>query len=347
MKRRHMSREKRDGPSMRSLVLLFGLTACSSSITQEAPSSSVARQSEVQANGPIAGPIHSSTDASVGAATEAATTRSATPREPSAAELERYAWLTPNTRIRSLEDGISPPAGFRRVDAPPHSFAAFLRGLPLRAVNTPVLAFDRSLLHEGDDRRVAAVAELDVSPVDLQQCADSVIRLHAEWLWTEKRPNDISYQFVSGDRASWLDYAAGSRPKVDGARVKWSKSAQPDTSRGAFRRYLDLVFMYASTISLARSTKPVATDALVPGDFFVLPGGPGHAILILDIAINASGERVALLGQGFMPAQDFHVLNSGESFGPWFALDSDVMTPFWPAPFPEASQRRFEPVSAH
>jgi hypothetical protein len=73
----------------------------------------------------------------------------------------------------------------------------------------------------------------------------------------------------------------------------------------------------------------------------VLPGGPGHAILILDVAEAPDGRRVALLGQGFMPAQDFHVLRAGASA--WFSLDGeDVDTPFWPAPFPWSSLRRMK-----
>jgi hypothetical protein len=63
-------------------------------------------------------------------------------------------------------------------------------------------------------------------------------------------------------------------------------------------------------------------------------------VLVLDVAVNAAGERVALLGQGFLPAQDFHVLSPGEG-GPWFSLEgSEVATPFW-KPFPWSSLRRF------
>jgi hypothetical protein len=68
-------------------------------------------------------------------------------------------------------------------------------------------------------------------------------------------------------------------------------------------------------------------------------GSPGHAVLILDIAESKDGRRVALLGQGFMPAQDFHVLRAPDG-SPWFSLDGDnVETPFW-KPFGWKSLRR-------
>ncbi len=42
------------------------------------------------------------------------------------------------------------------------------------------------------------------------------------------------------------------------------------------------------------------------------PGAPGHAVLVLDLATDAQGHRVVLLGQGFMPAQSFSVLHPGK-----------------------------------
>ncbi len=80
-----------------------------------------------------------------------------------------------------------------------------------------------------------------------------------------------------------------------------------------------------------------------PGAFFVLPGGPGHAVLVLDLAVDHQGHRIALLGQGYMPAQDFQVLASQEvAISPWFSLDGEHLTiAFWPAPFPWSSLHRF------
>jgi hypothetical protein len=130
---------------------------------------------------------------------------------------------------------------------------------------------------------------------------------------------------------------------VKGNKVVWATTAKPSDSRATFRAYLDMVFNYASTLSLAARTRKIESKDVVPGDFFILPGGPGHCVLVLDMATDASGKRVVLLGQGFMPAQDFQVLASQENDrSPWFALAGDgVDTPFW-EPFPWSSLRRFE-----
>jgi len=106
--------------------------------------------------------------------------------------------------------------------------------------------------------------------------------------------------------------------------------------------------MYAGTRSLHRDSTPVPEGApLQPGDFFVQGGSPGHAVVLLDIAEHPDGRRVALVGQGFMPAEDIHVLrwdaSRGTLDGVWFLLDDgELSTPSW-APFARDEARRFVP----
>ncbi|MCP3103986.1 DUF4846 domain-containing protein [Myxococcus sp. K15C18031901] len=262
-------------------------------------------------------------------------------RAPTKDELARYSWLAKDARVRPLSAAIPPPEGFTRVAVEAGSFGAWLRGLPLRAPETPVLHFRGGEVLAGDDARLAAVAELDIGTANLQQCADSIIRLHAEWLWSSNQRDLIAYRFTSGHLASWPKYAEGDRPRIAGSKVTWVRSAQADASRKAFRAYLDQVFTYAGTLSLEGAKGRPSREQVRPGDFFVLGGSPGHAVLVLDVATDTAGARVALLGQGFMPAQDFQVLASGAGSSPWFPLDADVVTtPFW-KPFPWSSLRRF------
>jgi hypothetical protein len=266
------------------------------------------------------------------------TTRPSTPEERA-----RYAFLPERIAIRLLDEVARTPAGFVRIPVAPGSFGAFVRGLPVRAPGIPVRSFAGETIAEGDDPRVFAVAELDVGRADLQQCADSVIRLHAEWLWSRGLASRARYRFVSGDLASFASFAAGDRPVVDGNRVRWERRAKPRTDRTSYRAFLDVVFAYASTLSLAREMTHIERSELAPGDAFVAPGSPGHAVMVLDVARDARGRRVALLGQGYMPAQDFHVLASGEpGLSPWFSVEGEaVPTPFWPKPFAWSTLRRF------
>jgi len=136
----------------------------------------------------------------------------------------------------------------------------------------------------------------------------------------------------------------GDRPLAKGASLEWAGGS---TAKGAsahedFRKYLSAVFMFANTGSLAVQATPTPVASLAPGDFVVMPGSPGHAVLVLDVVTSPDGKKRALLGQGFMPAQSFHVLRAGEGVSPWYAIDpaASLDTPFW-KPFPWSSLRRF------
>ncbi len=272
---------------------------------------------------------------------------------PTAAPGPGYPWLTdPRAPAPAgvLAERFAPPDGFSRVPLAPRSFGAWLRALPLLPPGTPVLSFSGGVVLPPDHRSLAAVVAIDVGESDLQQCADSVIRLHAEWLFAQGR-RDASYRAASGAPMPFARWARGERMVPEGQGFAWSPSARPDDGHLAYRRWLSAVFTFANTGSLARDSDPVAPDDLRPGDFVVQPGAPGHSVLVLDLARDPrTGRRALLLGQGYMPAQSFHVLRppsggagaSGAS-GPWFIVepgDIALDTPFW-APFPWKTLHRF------
>lgn len=239
----------------------------------------------------------------------------------------------------TLAERFPAPAGTARLDAAPGSFAEWLRTLPVKPAGSPVLLFDGSV----KARRVhAAVLSIDVGPRDLQQCADAVIRLRAEYLWQAGCDGKVEFRFTSGDLARWSDWAAGQRPRVRGADVTWAKRADAGSSYDNFRRYLDTVFAYAGTLSLERELEPVVDPARVrPGDVFIQGGSPGHAVIVLDVTQDARGARHFLLGQSYMPAQDIHVLKRPGHDDPWYpaAATGALGTPEWRFDFSDL--RRF------
>ena len=93
----------------------------------------------------------------------------------------------------------------------------------------------------------------------------------------------------------------------------------------------------------------VPTPEPGPGDVLIQGGYPGHALLVLDVA-EAAGKSYLLLGQSYMPAQQFHVVNNllDPKLSPWFdgtALDlGGVQTPEW-RPFRRVDARRFPATS--
>jgi hypothetical protein len=254
-----------------------------------------------------------------------------------------YAWHGPVAAADTVAARIPPPVGHRRRDAAPGTFGAWLRGLPLKAGRPPVLLHDGR--RKGNQEVHHAVVDIDTGARDLQQCADAVMRLRAEYLLSRGDPSAVRFRFTSGDEASLSRWFEGQRPRVQGSRVDWAPRAPADRSYASFRRYLDVVFNYAGSASLAKELDPVASPSDVqPGDVFIQGGFPGHAVIVLDVADDPARRRtVFLLAQSYMPAQDIHVLrNPGDpGGGPWYdtAFGEVLETPEWT--FRRGDLRRF------
>ncbi len=202
------------------------------------------------------------------------------------------------------------------------SFGDWLRHLPLKPADSGVT------LHDGrpvtDHGTVAAVIDIDVGRSDLQQCADAVMRLRAEYLFSRRLIGLIGFELYSGERYRFAAYAEGQTPAPAGDRIAWQNGPPRDSSHASLRRWLDIVYGFASTRSLARELRPVGdlADTAI-GDVFIHPGSPGHAVIIADLAVDPTdGRKLALLVQSSMPARDVHVLrNTFEPrLGAWFEL---------------------------
>jgi len=232
-----------------------------------------------------------------------------------------YSWLD-GEAASTVAASFAVPDGFRRVAVEGGSFGDWLRHLPLKPADSGVT------LHDGrpvaDHGTVAAVIDIDVGRSDLQQCADAVMRLRAEYLFSRRLTGLIGFELYSGERYRFAAYAEGVTPLPSGERIAWQSGPPRDSSHASLRRWLDIVYGFASTRSLAHELRPVddPADAAI-GDVFIHPGSPGHAVIIVDLAVDpADGRKLALLAQSSMPARDVHVLRNTlePGLGAWFPL---------------------------
>ena len=201
------------------------------------------------------------------------------------------------------------PAGYQRVPASPHSFAAFLREIPLKKSKRVYLYNGQPKINQDAQY---AVLDMSIGKKDLQQCADAVMRLRAEYLYVENKNDEIKFS--------------------DNAHVVYKFSSNGD--RREFDHYMEKVFSHCGTLSLEQQLKKRdRIDEVNIGDVLIKGGSPGHAMLVVDMAIDKSGNKIFLLSQGYMPAQDIHLVknpNNG-NFSPWYKVENeiDIITPEW------------------
>ena len=218
---------------------------------------------------------------------------------------------------------IPAPQGYKRVEVAEGSFAHFLRNLPLKPAGSNLHYYNGQV----KERKYAgAVVDMDFGKSANEQCADAIIFLRASYLWKTRQYAKINFNFTNGFKAEYAKWAQGYRIRNN---KTWVKTQKADYGYQSFRKYLHLVFQYAGTASLSQELKPIgrcwATD-IQAGDVIIKGGFPGHAEIVVDVAENEKGERVVLLAQSFMPAQEIEI------FPQWFSPSANgtrLVTPAW------------------
>src|SRR5215210_182650 len=95
------------------------------------------------------------------------------------------------------------------------SWQYFLQHLPLK--EGAVLDYTGNPI--ADQAKAALIVNYDVGNKNLQQCADALIRLRAEYLFAAQRYQEISFHFTSGHSFAFKAYCNGIRPVINGNQV--------------------------------------------------------------------------------------------------------------------------------
>jgi hypothetical protein len=208
------------------------------------------------------------------------------------------------------------PSGFERVKSDTLSFGYYLQNLSFAKNNTIYLY---NGIAKQNQRQHYRVIELELPKKDIQQCADAIMRLRANYFFNKKQYRSIQFKSSSTtyNFFSWL--AQHDAPNLDTTKV--------------YNKFLEKVFINCGTYNLAEMLKPKQNvNTIQVGDVFVKAGSPGHAMIVVDVAYNNKTKQIIfMLAQSFMPAQNLHVVinENDKSKSPWYVLDSseNLITP--------------------
>jgi hypothetical protein len=208
----------------------------------------------------------------------------------------------------STINSIPLPEGYNRIAAEKKSFTEWLRNIHLKKDKT-VYLFNGS--PKKNQSAQFAVLDISIGNKDLQQCADAVMRLRAEYLFSGQKFDSID--FIDNNNAH---YHFG-----------------PNAGRKNFDIYLEKVFAQCGSLSLQKQLTTIKDlQNVKPGDVLIQGGSPGHAMILVDMAVNVNGKKIFLLAQSYMPAQDIHIVVNPVNRGlsPWYALENEIIyTPEW------------------
>ena len=232
-----------------------------------------------------------------------------------------------NAEGNTVKTRFNVPNGYARKPYPAGTFGNYLQQLPLKPSGTLTKRYNGETK---PNKVAAAVIDVSVGTSDLQQCADAIMRLRAEWLFAEKRFDDIAFVLTNGFNMKYSEWKKGKR--LNSACNGWTAGGTASETHDDFMNYMKKIFTYAGTLSLSKELQTKNIANLEAGDVFIKGGSPGHAVIVIDVAEGSEG-KLFLLAQSYMPAQDIEILKNPNNTGmsPWFKASEMVLleTPEW------------------
>jgi hypothetical protein len=242
----------------------------------------------------------------------------------------------PNNKITGIIPetirGIPLPERFNYVDDGDSAYSNWLLDLKFKKSKT-VYLYNGKLKSNQDAQY--GVLNIDIGKKDLVQCADAAMKLRADYLFEKHLYDQIKFLTTSGNELSFENWLKGMRWKAHDAKlVSYNTNKEASNIKQEYDLFMELVFSYCGTYSLSKQLKAVNDSrSIQAGDVFVYGGFPGHAVTVMAVAKNEENKRIFLLSQGYMPAQDIHILKNyaNDDQNPWYKVSDlyPLYTPQW------------------
>lgn len=235
----------------------------------------------------------------------------------------------------NIVERIETPHKFKRTSllqsgakgAVKESFAQYIRNYPLLKAGSPVLLYNGCEKQNQDAH--CAVFALELPQSDIQRAAASVIRLYAEYMYSHRLEDKISFYSESGEKCSWLDWKKNADRKLKERRdfagnyKKWTRYEKEEKwpKDAAFQKYLRNILSCSTILSFQiYESEPVTFEDLRIGDVLWDLGGGGGLCMVVDMCEHEeTGEKALLLAQGGSPSQSFHVIKNPKRVNdPWY-----------------------------
>ena len=214
----------------------------------------------------------------------------------------------------SVVSDIPLPDGYERLTSDSNSFAFYLQHFQLKDDKT-IYFYDGSKKENQNSQ--FAVLKIDIGNKNLMQCADAIMRIRAGYFFNRKEYDKIVFKSAN-KTYSFIEYV---------------RLADIENIQKAFNSFMERVYDNCGTYNLSESLKPKKDiKNIAIGDVLVKGGSPGHAMIVMDVAVNKkTKQRIYLLAQGYMPAQSIHIVINPMSniLSPWYKTDeeADIITP--------------------
>lgn len=211
---------------------------------------------------------------------------------------------------------------FKKFDTPPNfernqnsnDFGKWLNNITLKNNNTPVYTFDGQ--KKPNPNIYVGVLDLEQPKKNVQFNANAIISLRLEYFYRAKKYNEI-------DKLALIS----SKP------LPYTKFVKGDYSYPKYIAYLEYYLENTSSTTISELLKPIQFKDLQVGDVFFQKGSiKNHAVIVMDLAQDETGNKIYILAQGYYPSQDIQIITnpSNDFISPWYVeKEGVILTPEW------------------
>lgn len=218
-----------------------------------------------------------------------------------------------NKQGQTIKERYNTPEGFKRVGLEGKSFGAFLREQKLRPYDE---------LHCLDGV-YDSILDIAIKPENVHQ-SSALMLMRAEYLYSQKRYDEINFKFESGFIAQYQKWMQGNTLDKQGDNVQWVQRGQASNKPEDLGNFMDAVFKYSGGLTIEDMLVPVEISEMAIGDTFIRGGGVGQIAMVVDMAVHQeTGEKIFILAQTNIATKETCILlnpNNPER-NPWYTQD--------------------------
>lgn len=196
-----------------------------------------------------------------------------------------------------------------------YNIEEFMRSLPVRSKDAKVQLYTKEEKPNQDSH--IAIFNLPVDSRNLQQRGSSMIRLYAEYYWTNHDYDNMKYHLLDNFPMEYERWAKGERLEYQNQAFNWFSSNKTGDTYETLLEYLEYYFSYTGMGSLLAESHEADVNSISVGDFFV-DEKKENAAMVVDVAEDEDGERCFLLASGGTPAQEIEILKNPAHEDPWY-----------------------------
>lgn len=235
---------------------------------------------------------------------------------------KHYPFATMKDSIFTFETEFERPAGYMPLDSSQCTdYQNWVANWPLWHRWKSVGSFKANLRVETDS--ISRCLHLPYHGPRQRDC-NIPVRIVAEWLYYQERQTDLKWTFELGDSLTYDGWLSG--------ELRLDRLGQPlfvpaETRVGDDYEYYRFMFScmdFNNFRSLAKNCQPLDSNLLAPGDLVLgynSKGRDGMALIVVQVIVDKSGNRLYVVGTGCPEACDFHIPKLTENRDrPWLTL---------------------------